>query len=174
MADTSSAEKISDHFSERNSFSYDDLIECANGNLFGPGNAQLPAPPLLLFDPGNPELVGFDDHVAQQIDILPTVLSYLGYDEPYVAFGNDLFDPEVNRFAITYIGGAYQLIQDRYVMHHTGSRVKGLYDYVVDPRLKDDLQESHPEVRQEMETLVWAILQQYHNRMLDDELTLKR
>ena len=50
MADTSSAEKNSDHFSERSSFSYEDLIECANGNLFGPGNAQLPAPPMLMFD----------------------------------------------------------------------------------------------------------------------------
>ena len=50
MAHTSSAEKISDHFSERSSFSYEDLIECANGNLFGPDNAQLPAPPMLMFD----------------------------------------------------------------------------------------------------------------------------
>ena len=50
MADTISAEKVSDHFSERSSFSYEDLIECANGNLFGPDNAQLPAPPMLMFD----------------------------------------------------------------------------------------------------------------------------
>lgn len=50
MAHTSSAEKISDHFSERSNFSYEDLIECANGNLFGPDNAQLPAPPMLMFD----------------------------------------------------------------------------------------------------------------------------
>jgi len=32
------------------SFSYDDLIACAKGEMFGPGNAQLPAPPMLLFD----------------------------------------------------------------------------------------------------------------------------
>ena len=38
------------HFSERNSFSYNELISCANGNLFGSGNAQLPAPPMLMFD----------------------------------------------------------------------------------------------------------------------------
>ena len=36
--------------SGRNSFSYDDLIACAEGRLFGPGNAQLPSPPLLMFD----------------------------------------------------------------------------------------------------------------------------
>ena len=44
MVDSSTAEKFSLHFSERNSFGYDDLINCANGRLFGPGNAQLPAP----------------------------------------------------------------------------------------------------------------------------------
>ena len=32
------------------SFSYEQLIECANGILFGEGNAQLPMPPMLMFD----------------------------------------------------------------------------------------------------------------------------
>ena len=33
-----------------NSFSYEQLIDCANGILFGKGNAQLPSPPMLMFD----------------------------------------------------------------------------------------------------------------------------
>ena len=33
-----------------NSFSHEQLIECANGTLFGEGNAQLPSPPMLMFD----------------------------------------------------------------------------------------------------------------------------
>ena len=32
------------------SFDKDDLIKCANGELFGPGNAQLPLPPMLMMD----------------------------------------------------------------------------------------------------------------------------
>ena len=32
------------------SFNYDQLIECAKGVLFGKGNAQLPLPPMLMFD----------------------------------------------------------------------------------------------------------------------------
>ena len=35
---------------KKNSFNYDDLIGCANGELFGPGNAKLPSPPMLMFD----------------------------------------------------------------------------------------------------------------------------
>ena len=32
------------------SYEYDDLLACGRGELFGPGNAQLPAPPMLMFD----------------------------------------------------------------------------------------------------------------------------
>jgi len=35
---------------KKNSFNYKELIECANGKLFGPGNAKLPSPPMLMFD----------------------------------------------------------------------------------------------------------------------------
>ena len=35
---------------KKNSFSYDELISCGNGELFGPGNAKLPLPPMLMFD----------------------------------------------------------------------------------------------------------------------------
>jgi 3-hydroxyacyl-[acyl-carrier protein] dehydratase/trans-2-decenoyl-[acyl-carrier protein] isomerase len=32
------------------SFDYDELLACARGELFGAGNAQLPLPPMLMFD----------------------------------------------------------------------------------------------------------------------------
>ncbi len=35
---------------KKNSYSYDDLINCGEGKLFGPGNAKLPLPPMLMFD----------------------------------------------------------------------------------------------------------------------------
>ena len=35
---------------KKNSYSYDELINCGNGQLFGPGNAKLPLPPMLMFD----------------------------------------------------------------------------------------------------------------------------
>lgn len=36
--------------SRQHSYNYDELLACARGELFGPGNAQLPAPPMLMFD----------------------------------------------------------------------------------------------------------------------------
>ena len=38
------------NFMKKNSYSYDELINCGNGALFGPGNAKLPLPPMLMFD----------------------------------------------------------------------------------------------------------------------------
>ena len=35
---------------KKSSYSYEELIDCANGKLFGPGNAKLPLPPMLMFD----------------------------------------------------------------------------------------------------------------------------
>jgi 3-hydroxyacyl-[acyl-carrier protein] dehydratase/trans-2-decenoyl-[acyl-carrier protein] isomerase len=35
---------------QKNNYSYEDLIECGKGNLFGSGNAKLPLPPMLMFD----------------------------------------------------------------------------------------------------------------------------
>jgi 3-hydroxyacyl-[acyl-carrier protein] dehydratase/trans-2-decenoyl-[acyl-carrier protein] isomerase len=34
----------------KNAYGYDDLILSGKGELFGPGRAQLPAPPMLMFD----------------------------------------------------------------------------------------------------------------------------
>lgn len=43
MADTTSP-------AAQGRYDYEELLACARGELFGPGNAQLPAPPMLLFD----------------------------------------------------------------------------------------------------------------------------
>ena len=35
---------------KKSSYKYEELIDCGNGKLFGPGNAKLPLPPMLMFD----------------------------------------------------------------------------------------------------------------------------
>lgn len=36
--------------SKQHSFSYEELLQCGHGEIFGPGNARLPLPPMLMFD----------------------------------------------------------------------------------------------------------------------------
>ena len=41
---------VSLYMKKKNNYNYNELIECANGKLFGPGNAKLPLPPMLMFN----------------------------------------------------------------------------------------------------------------------------
>lgn len=40
----------STNFTPKDAYSKEELLDCGHGNLFGPGNAQLPLPPMLMFD----------------------------------------------------------------------------------------------------------------------------
>jgi arylsulfatase A-like enzyme len=126
--------------------------------------------PLLFYTPRG-ELIGRDDHPAQQLDIMPTVLGYLGAGEDYVAFGHDLLSPTSPRFVVNYTDSTYQLIEDDYVLHWDGKRTVGLYRYRDDPLLKHDLTSAKPQVRARLERLLKAVVQQFNTRMLDDRLT---
>ena len=110
------------------------------------------------------------DAIAQQIDIMPTILGYLGYDEPYVGFGCDLFHTPANEtWAINYLNGVYQYCKYGSVMQFDGQRVIGMY------RLEDYLMRNnevgHVAVQDKMERECKAIIQSYMDRMIGDRLT---
>ncbi len=69
--------------------------------------------PLVFFMPGD-NLQGKSSKTGQHIDILPSIMSYLHYDEPYFAFGQNVFDTSKSGFAITYMNENYQLIESNY------------------------------------------------------------
>jgi 3-hydroxyacyl-[acyl-carrier protein] dehydratase/trans-2-decenoyl-[acyl-carrier protein] isomerase len=61
--------------SRKSSFTYEELLACGRGEMFGPGNAQLPVPPMLMFDriteiseDGGPHGKGF---VRAELDVRP-------------------------------------------------------------------------------------------------------
>ena len=42
--------EVRNKMEQKNNYNYEDLLTCAKGGLFGPGNAQLPMPPMLMFE----------------------------------------------------------------------------------------------------------------------------
>jgi phosphoglycerol transferase MdoB-like AlkP superfamily enzyme len=112
-----------------------------------------------------PEL---DNEIAQHADILPSIMGFLDYDSTYVAFGNDLFDPNGERYSINYIDGTYQLIKDGWSLHFDGSRAIGLYRLGEDE--PKDLKKEYPEIVSELETFIKAIIQQYNYRLIHNQL----
>ena len=59
----------------REQFDYEDLLACARGELFGPGNAQLPLPPMLMFDRISEVKEGGGEHgygrIVAELDVTP-------------------------------------------------------------------------------------------------------
>jgi len=128
--------------------------------------------PIIFFDPSGDIQPGMRDAIAQQIDIMPTVLNYLGYDRPYVAFGCDLFNtPAEETWAVNYLNGIYQYVKGNYLLQFDGRQAKGLYRFRTDLLLKENLAGQGIDEEQQMVREVKAIIQSYMMRMTDNKLT---
>lgn len=130
------------------------------------------AVPVIFYQPGSNVLKGHVQAIAQQIDIMPTVLNYLGYERPYVSFGCDLLNtPAEQTYAVNYVNGFYQYHKGKYLLQFDGIKSVALYDFVSDRLLEHNLMGALPDVQHAMETELKAIIQQYMQRMNADRLT---
>jgi phosphoglycerol transferase MdoB-like AlkP superfamily enzyme len=127
--------------------------------------------PIIFFKPDN-SLKSFDEQILQQTDIMPSVLGYLHYPKPYVAFGRDYFREKTKPVAFNYKDNTYQLFEDQYVLVFDGTRSIGLYDYQNDRLMEENLVERNGAIVETMERKVKAVIQQYNNRMIEDRLTV--
>lgn len=149
---------------------------CSSNIYFPQGHTAwgLYSVPVIFFEPGN-TLAEKRSSIAQQIDIMPSVLGYLGYDEEYVAFGRDVFHPDGDPpFAFNYNDNVYQLMTDDHLLMFDGNKTVGLFNYVADPLMKTDLKGDPGESGRVagMEQKIKAIIQQYNNRMIEDRLVV--
>ena len=124
--------------------------------------------PIIIYDPSKPE-GSMQDKVAQQIDILPTVLGLLGYQKPYLAFGIDVLNtPADDCWAVNYLNGIYQYVRYGYVLQFDGTKTKAVYR--LDDRLMQHNIMGKVDVQAQMEREVKAIVQQYMERMTQNRL----
>ena len=128
------------------------------------------AVPVIFFRPDG-SLKDYQHTIAQQTDMMPTVLGYLNYDLPYIAFGFDV-NKTADRFAVNYTNGTYQLYTNQYVLHFDGEKTTGLYEIHTD--LSNNLSGKLPEVQNELELKVKAFLQEYTVRMADNRLIVNQ
>ena len=131
--------------------------------------------PIFIFDPSGEFPRGRRHTVAQQTDIMPTVLGYLGYGNPYVAFGKDLLNtPAQEAWAVNYNSGIYQYVKGDYVIRFDGSKVVGGYNYKKDWFMMTDLK-NEPAYNarfKSMERDLKGIIQSYMTRMTDNRLVI--
>ena len=122
---------------------------------------------LFIYDPSGETPTGIRPGVAQQIDIMPTLLGILGYDKPYVAFGEDLLAATSEQsWTVNYDNGIYQYLENDTLIQYDGDNVIGVYKLSTDPLMKKNL---HHYPKHHTDKLK-AIIQQYMRRMEKDEL----
>jgi phosphoglycerol transferase MdoB-like AlkP superfamily enzyme len=128
--------------------------------------------PIFFYQPGS-DWHSFTPEIVQQIDIMPTVLGALHYDKPYVAFGRDIFHDKTEPFAFNYLDNTYQTFRGDYLLQFDGTRTIGLFNFKTDKFLKQNLMTDLPDTLRSLENQVKAFIQQYNNRMVDDNLTVE-
>lgn len=131
--------------------------------------------PLIFFDPSGELRPECRAGLAQQIDIMPTLLNYLGYNQPYVAFGIDLFNtPAEQTWLVGNNNGLYFYAQGDYVILFTESgTLKAIYNFKEDWYMKNNLLGKIGEIEQQMERQLKAIIQSYMQRMIEDRLVVR-
>ncbi len=126
--------------------------------------------PIFFYKPGS-DWHEFKPAIVQQIDIMPTILGYLNYDKPYIAYGRDAFKNDEEPFAFNFLDQVYQSFRGNYLLQFDGSKSVGLYDFHNDRLMKKNLVNELPDTVRHMELHLKGLIQQYNNRMVDDDLT---
>ena len=135
--------------------------------------------PIIIYEPSDTTRVKgeIQPKIAQQIDILPTVMGLTGCQEPYVAFGIDLLATEPDdTWAVNYLGGIYQYVKHGHVLQFDGERTRAVYaltDSLMEHNLVQQPSRTDKEQIQQMERELKAIIQQYMTRMVNDKLIIR-
>src|SRR5205814_9297904 len=64
----------------------------------------------VIFYQHHSALKGISAITTQQIDIQPSILDYLHFDEPFFSFGESVFDSTADHFAVNYLNDTYQFL----------------------------------------------------------------
>ena len=121
----------------------------------------------------NSNLKGISNRIAQQIDIMPSILGFLNYDGEFIAFGNNLFDELSESFAFNTMGSNYYIFMDEYVLEMVDNKPVSLYNFRKDRYFEKNLIGQLPDIQSKMEAKLRAVIQEYNRRLLDNDLTVK-
>ncbi|HTO16027.1 MAG TPA: sulfatase-like hydrolase/transferase [Edaphocola sp.] len=138
----------------------------------GLGRYQIP---IIIFDPQKIKNAKEEHHLMQQLDILPTVMDYLGYDKPFFALGNSAFDPIANRFIFNYLSGNYSIIRNNLHLKTNADQFVEAYKFPEDIKDSKNIidQIKYLSTFNEAEQYTKAFIQVLYNGMINDRLKAK-
>ncbi len=130
--------------------------------------------PIIFFHPSDSSLQEKKNLITQQLDIMPSVLDYLDYDEPFISFGNSVFSSRENHFALNFQNGIYQFIENGYtLLYNQNEGPIALYRFETDPLLENNLLRTSQSTLNEMVKKIESIIQEYNRRMIRNEMVVR-
>ncbi len=113
--------------------------------------------PLVIFS-GDSSLQGINNNIVQHIDIMPTVLELINYNDSYFAFGKSMF---TESWAVNFLQNKYRLITDSLIIINKEEKYEFFSDWNTSIKKKEDYKYT---------LLLKAIKQNYNNRMINNQL----
>ncbi len=125
--------------------------------------------PIIFFDPLNSSLKGTSDKNIQQIDILPSVLNYLNYNESFNSYGFSY--QSKNNMIINLINGNYHVIIDSNYCVFNGKKIIEFYKHNSDKSLKNNILKTiNVNTIKEIELKIKAYLQSFNQNIIDNTM----
>ncbi|MDG2397122.1 MAG: sulfatase-like hydrolase/transferase [Flavobacteriaceae bacterium] len=128
------------------------------------------ANPLMIYKP-NSNLIGKDNRLTSHLDIYPTIVNLLGYENPFRSWGKSLINDNYNdSFVINYFGAdSYFIMNEKYICVHDGTKAIGFYN-IEDKNLETNLISKRNIEMNELEKKCSVFLQDYFNRIISNEM----
>jgi len=121
----------------------------------------------------NQNLKGKYYEVTQQIDIMPTILGLLHYNEPYFAFGKDFFnEPQTISFASNFTGQTYQGISDSLLIYFNAFETPKIYHFE-DVDMKNNITNLIDTTQRETFDYFRGLLQTYYDCLEKKDFSTK-
>ena len=127
--------------------------------------------PIFFYDPSKPSFKGVDEKNFQQIDIMPSILDYVGIKTEIISYGKSYKSDK--DFVVYYLDNIYHLVKGDYYLAFDGTKSLGLYNFKKDELLKHNLLKSDKEKTQKLEQFLKAYIQSFNERMISNELVIK-
>jgi phosphoglycerol transferase MdoB-like AlkP superfamily enzyme len=129
------------------------------------------AVPIMIYSP-NGEFTGVKSELAQQIDIYPTIIDMVGYNQPFRSWGRSLVSEKPSKmdpFVVSFIGQNYMYSEGNIICIFDGVKAVGFYD-VNDLGLETNLISNRTNEMDAVELKCKAFLKDYFERIVDRNL----
>jgi membrane-anchored protein YejM (alkaline phosphatase superfamily) len=129
--------------------------------------------PVIFYKPGDPALKVTNPRLMQQIDIMPSVLDYLHFEQPFFSMGKSVFDTLSAATCTTAIDEQYFSLQTPWLISTRGATITGLYNFDTDSLLQHNLITGHDSLLAAREKHFQAYLQMLHTCIIHNRQSVQ-